>query len=265
MKRSHWVPILAVALVTLMVAPVAAAEAPGKTEVCHRTASGSSEWRLIAVSTKSLNQHTEHGDGLPLEEVPGSNGERVFDDSCGLIAVAPTDPGDPGDPGEDPSESETLFAIAYSDLDQDGAYDAGTDVLIAKFVDGPGPADDGVPGAGDVIVTDQYPMELGLGSFGDFGVTSHTVTSSSVSGTKCLVSTSLGSFIWDSSTTVDNYEERALLSGALSNFTDSHASGGSDVVRANPGSPSSPAIPMTTGDFDGVDDPFVEVETHCSG
>ena len=257
MKRSHWVLALTSALVTLMVAPVASAETPGKVDVCHGPADASSDWNLIAVSVRSLEQHIEHGDGLPLGDVPGSDGELTFDESCGVV------PGDPGDPG-DPPDSETVFAIAYSDLDQDGTYNPASDALIAKFVDGPSPFDDGIPGEGDLVVTDRYPTDITLGSLGDFGLTEHVVTGSSLTGARCMASASTDSFIWEKSTTVEGYEERAG-SGELSFFRDSIATGGSDVVVAVTTSPSQPTTAVSTFAMDDAEDAFLEVELNCSG
>lgn len=248
-------------MVMLMVAPIAAADSPGRADLCHL----SSEWSLISVSVKSLDQHLEHGDGLPLGEVPESNGELTFDESCAVVAEDPGDPGDPGGPGDpgDPPSAETVFAIAYSDIDGTGAFDPAIDVLIAKFVDGPSPFDNGVPGAGDLIVTDRYPLALGVGSFGDFGVTSHTVSGASSTATRCMASSATGSFIWDSSSSLQNYEERSS-SGAISFFRDSLTSGGSDAVVAVLGSPSAPGTPVNVGVFDGTDNSFLEVETNCA-
>jgi hypothetical protein len=195
---------------------------------------------------------------MPLGEVPGSEGSLYFDESCDVV---PNDPGDPGDPGDPPNE-ETVFAIAYSDLDQNGSFDPETDVLISKFIDGPG-SDDGVPGAGDLIVTDQYPLDLGMGAFGAFGVTEHVVTGSSPTGTRCMAAASSGSFIWEKSTTLENYEESAG-SGNLSFFRDSTASGGSDVVVAVTTSPSRPTVAVSPFRMDDTDDAFLEVELNCS-
>ena len=255
MKRSHWITALTSALVTLLVAPVAAADSPGHVDICHAS-NGASVWNLQTVSTRSLDQHMGHGDGMPLGEVPGSEGSLYFDESCDVV---PGDPDDPGDPG-----SETVFAIAYTDVDQDGSYDSAGDVLIAKFVDGPAPADDGLPGAGDLIVTDQYPLDVGMSAFGVFGVTEHVVTGSTFTGTRCMAAASSGSFIWEKSTTLENYEESAG-SGNLSFFRDSTANGGSDVLVTAAGSPSEPTTPVSVGAFDGADGPFVEVELACSG
>lgn len=272
MKRSHWVLVLTLALVTLMLAPTASADSPGKVEVCHQTASdagGVPEWRLLSVSVKSLEQHVEHGDAIPGDEVPGSNDGARFDETCGVPVEGGEpggeepggdepggeDPGNPGDPG-----SETVFAIAYSDLNQSGSYDSAVDVLIAKFIDGSG---DGVPGAGDLIVTDRYPLEFGLGAFGQFGVTEHIATGATWTSTRCQVSTSAGTIAWNSSETVENYEERATM-GMLSLFVDAQSSGVSDGIMATLGSPSQPMTGQTVTAPGSGDDLFLEIEVDCS-
>ena len=79
-------------------------------------------------------------------------------------------------PSPPPLLPEGVLAIAYTNVTYDGDYDETTDVLIAKLVD---TDDDGVPGAGDTIVTNKYPLSFdqapGIPQFGDFRVTTHAV------------------------------------------------------------------------------------------
>ena len=68
----------------------------------------------------------------------------------------------------------TVLAIAYSNLDGvDGYQDGGSDVWIARVVD---TNTDGQVSIGDTIETNKYPQDYAASSFGDFQVTSHTVT-----------------------------------------------------------------------------------------
>jgi len=66
-----------------------------------------------------------------------------------------------------------LLAVAFTDMNGDHLYDAG-DILIIALLDS---SEDGVPGAGDTVVADQYPLDCSGSSFGNFGVTSLAVTS----------------------------------------------------------------------------------------
>ena len=76
-------------------------------------------------------------------------------------------------PPPPPPLPERVLAIAYTNVTDDGDYDEAVDVLIAKLVD---TNDDGVPGAGDTIVTNQYPLSFDrVPQFGDFQITTHAV------------------------------------------------------------------------------------------
>ena len=76
-------------------------------------------------------------------------------------------------PPPPPPLPEGVLAIAYTNVTDDGDYDEADDVLIAKLVD---TNEDGVPGAGDTIVTNQYPLSFDrVPQFGDFQITTHAV------------------------------------------------------------------------------------------
>ena len=71
--------------------------------------------------------------------------------------------------------SALVFAVAYSNLDGIAGYNpAGADVLISQLVDFNG---DDVPSVGDMVFTNQYPLDFASSSFGMFQVTQHTVVS----------------------------------------------------------------------------------------
>lgn len=73
--------------------------------------------------------------------------------------------------------SSNIFAIAYTNVDGvDGFDESAGDVLIAKWVDGPEGSPDGVIGAGDYVVTDQFPTDVFAASFGNFTVNKHVMT-----------------------------------------------------------------------------------------
>jgi len=54
-----------------------------KMSVCHTD--DFNVWRLLRVSESALTAHLNHGDGLPGDLVPGSNGRQLFDDDCVLV------------------------------------------------------------------------------------------------------------------------------------------------------------------------------------
>ena len=163
--RKYWRSTAAVWMLTgvILLPAVASGTPEPNVEICHFNADNdpnAPEWELLVVNNNSVaEKHVAHGDGFPGGEVPGTDGEFVFGEDCV------------------PNAAATIFAVAYTDVVDDGEpYDIMTDVLVAKFVDGPAPANDGVPGPGDVIVTHRYPMDENASGFGVFSNTEHVLT-----------------------------------------------------------------------------------------
>ncbi len=137
---------------------------------------------LIFVPQKAVGNHV----GNPVHTYGGVSDYLPGDE--GASGVGNEDTSDDGVYVDDgcviPDDEETIFAVAYTDVDPtDGdGFKEGTDVLIAKWVDGPAGSPDGVLGTGDVVVTDRYPLDWDLdfsnpASFGNFTVRSHTLVS----------------------------------------------------------------------------------------
>ncbi len=128
---------------------------------------------LIFVPQKVVGKHVGnpvHTYGDVSDYLPGDEG------ASGMGQEDTSDDGVYVDDGCVIPDEETVFAIAYVDADPadgDGFKD-GVDVLIAKLVDA---NNDNVANAGDVIITDSYPLNSGATAFGSFGVTSHTLAS----------------------------------------------------------------------------------------
>ncbi len=221
-------------------------------DVCHVVDDDPSvtEWRLLGVNDRAIASHLAHGDVLPGGEVPGTNGAFVFDETCVLQAT------------------ERIFAVAYTDMDTaDGGYNAGVDVLIAKLVDGPGTANDGLVGAGDLVVTNQYPRDFGGSTFGDFTVTEHVITGSiNMNAEICSVYSNTGAFHWRVGTLAEFYREYDQLDLARrTSIEDSLHHRVANRLHATADSPSHPAGPLSpTVSWVSMDEAFVDVEQNCA-
>jgi hypothetical protein len=86
-KLLSMIAILLLLLAALPVLSVGAGPAP-KVDICHREGNG--EFHLINVSENAYDAHMAHGDGVPGGEVPGTNGEYVFDDACNVVQALET-------------------------------------------------------------------------------------------------------------------------------------------------------------------------------
>ena len=156
-----------------------------------------------------------------------------------------------------------LFAVAYTDMvDDGGAYDPAVDVLIAKLVDGNG---DGVPGAGDLVVTDRYPINLSGTQFANFGVTQTTVDAAYAIQTGCFAEVNPNVlFRWDETPIGEGYTE-APGGGGWSAWSDRFTElEPGDQLNVWTGSPSSPTVGAGGVILRPGDDVFVDVEEYCT-
>jgi hypothetical protein len=229
---------------------------PTKVEICHLNADGApdtSEWELLEVVGKAVDAHLAHGDGFPGGEVPGTDGQFVFDENCV------------------PQAAELIFAVAYTDMNTtDGGYNPDVDVLIAKLIDGPGPAHDGILGSDDLVITDQYPKDFAASEFGSFRVTQHTVTDVFLQGSEfCGVQSDFGMFVWGF-LFHETYVEEILSSDPeeitpVSLIRDLHEPDPdlSDSLNADPGSPSQPTDEFKLAGLVLMDQAFIDVELNC--
>lgn len=271
MRRSDWLTALVASTAALFLVPFAAVASPSDVEVCHRSAPAAPDdhqWVRLRVSDRSLERHLDHGDALPGEEVPDSNGDWRFDADC---TPQPTDqsglPESPPEPEPPVAPTPVVFAIAYSDTDASGDYGEAVDVLIAKLVDGPGSAGDGSLGPGDLIIAERYPLDFALTGFGSFASTEHIVTDVSVVNSYvCHVISGDGMFVWsDGQGDFDLYQE--WTSGApITRIHDRRTEAPilDDEIRLVPVSPSQPADSLTLlGPADPIDHTFLEIEVDC--
>ncbi len=72
-----------------------------KADVCHRTGSDTNPYVLVEVALPAVDAHRRHGDALPGEAVPGTDGDFVFDAACV-----------PQDVVVDPPTEETVHVVA---------------------------------------------------------------------------------------------------------------------------------------------------------
>ncbi len=243
MRRVLTMVLLAGALVAI---PAGAAVAkPEKVAVCHVNDLGEWQLRSIPAVGGAVEAHLRHGDALPAETVPGMNGS-TFDDSC--------------TPVQD-EFGETVFAVAYTDVNpSDGGYDPDVDVLIAKLIDGPGAALDGSPGIGDLIVTNRYPLGLTAPfAYGDFNVTTHTVTGISFVGAE-FISVVVGgaNFKWLNRSDSEAYNED--FNGDAGVGATSIVDASSDLIIAQPPGPSQAQTLVNGFLVRAGDDAFIDVE-----
>lgn len=265
MPGSDRLTALTAALIGVLLLPTAAFAAPERVSVCHRTAAATPEgreWVQLEVSSRSLQHHLAHGDLTPGELIPGS--KTHLDADCVPQSLPATEP-----PSESPQGPETVFAVAYSDMDPSSeAYNPETDILIAKLIDGPDDAADGVVGPGDVVITAQYPKDFVMSEFGDFTVTEHTVTSTNaLSEYSCNVDAGDALFVWSSGQgDFDLYQEWFMgLSMTMLHDRRTEAAMSDDEIQINSASPSQPTddgIDLL-GSADPLNHPFVEVEANC--
>lgn len=266
MPGSDRLTALTAVLFGVMLLPTAAFAAPERVSVCHRTAAtvpDGREWVQIEVSSRSLDHHLAHGDLTPGEVIPGT--ETHLDADCVAQNAPATDP-----PSEPPQTPETVFAVAYSDRDPSSeVYNPETDVLIAKLVDGPDAAADGLVGPGDVVITARYPKDFALSGFGDFTVTEHTVTSTnSLSEYSCNVAVEDAWFVWSSGQGDFDLYQEWFMGLPITRLHDkrTEVALSDDEIQINSASPSQPAddgIDLS-GSAEPLDHPFVEVEANCN-
>lgn len=257
---------LAAALIGVMLLPMAAfAAAPDRVSVCHQTGAGTPEgreWVHLEVSSRSLQHHLAHGDLTPGAMISGT--DTRLDADCVPQSSPASEP-----PPEPPQTSEVVFAVAYSDMDpSSGGYDPEVDVLIAKLIDGPDAAADGVVGPGDVVITARYPKDFGASQFGDFTVTEHTVTSTNaLSEYSCNVDVGDAFFVWSSGQGDFDLYQEWFMGLPMTRLHDkrTETSMSDDEIQVNSASPSHPTddgIDLL-GSSEPLNHPFVEVEANC--
>ena len=274
MTKSDWLTALAVFLAALLIVPAPAVAAPDLIEVCHHTADATRdglEWRKIRVSERSLQNHLDHGDVLAGEPIPGTS--HLLDSDCNVTEDEAPSPPEPSEPpkSEPPTRgpsSEVIFAVAYSDVDpSDGAYNPGLDVLIAKLIDGPDEASDGLPGVGDLIITGHYPEDFAMSGYGAFGVGEHAVTGIGMGlDYFCWVESGAGTFVWSSGQgDFDQYAEWSSTETRTNLYDDRSLSTlEKDEILIAPSSPSSPSSNVALGGSDLSDQAFIDVQADCS-
>lgn len=268
MKRSARFTALVVALSAILTVPIAAAAATDQVLVCHRTSGNAQDgrgWVQIRVSESSVGKHLAHGDALPTEPVPGSEGASVFDAECNPGPAA-TLPPEPPPSGEPPSQSDVVFAVAFSDINENGEYDEG-DVLIAKLIDGVDDAADGTIGPGDRVITAEYPKDFAMSEFGTFLTNEHIVSvTNALTGYSCNVSSGDATFVFSSGNgDFDLYSEWSGTDITKVYDKRSSAAMGSDEVRADLASPSDPldGVASVLGSSDPANHAFIEVQANC--
>ena len=136
------------------------------TTLCHWDAV-TQEFEVISVNEHAVQAHLNHGDQL------------VDADGDGYTAIGSCtgsmDDCDDLDPNVNPEQGcdETVFAIAYSNLNgEDGYQEGSADVLISKLVDF---NNDGVISPGDKVITHQCPTNFVPDSFADYTVREHVI------------------------------------------------------------------------------------------
>lgn len=243
MRRRVWAIVGVVVLAGVgVVAGDPASAAPSKVDVCHLDDFG--DYKLITVSERAVDRLLARGDSLPGDAVPGMPGFK-FDADCVPVSV------------------ETVFAVAFSNLDGQAGYDPTGDVLIAKWVDGPVGAPDGLIGAGDVIEVNQLPTNFDASTFSGVGLREHVLAGPSTIRSGYLSSQTAGGQLFEFADGTDVSVQRQLYlevddSGTQQARIADAPSG--NIIFIQAGSPSSPGDLANLFDADGgVDDAFIDV------
>ncbi len=169
-----------------------------------------------------------------------------------------------------PVPEPPTLVIAYSDVDNDHAYDVG-DVMISKIVDTDGNGDVSV---GDTIKMGQYPTHPGVikpaklrSQFEDWKVKSHVVDTvvPDAANVVNVTTASGGKFIWVKATATDAdlyLEELGSVLTVLIDDIEADENDESDLVHVDPGSPSQPTSDLESYGPGKGDDGFIDVEMY---
>lgn len=158
-----------------------------------------------------------------------------------------------------------VLVIAYTEVDGVPGYTTG-DVMISRLLD---TSRDGYAGPGDTVEMGRYPLDRTASGFGDWGVKSHVVDGSSMSGPgRVWLWSGRTEFYWDSYTDGrgEGYFERSGDNSTQSIFKDgfgvyeglTHL----DAVAASLTSVSQPVTPVNDRAVNFGDQPFVEVDIY---
>ena len=201
------------------------------------------------------------------DQGPGRAGKKNCELPGRGMVVAPTPepepkptpkPEPPAGPSRIDLAANDILAVAYSDIDGLDGYSTG-DVLIAKLVD---TAHDGVPSVGDTIAMGRYPLDFAASAFGDFGITSHVVTSVFVTSGLAEVTSAEGDHQWWIAP-MERYDEGSdtafvQIDDASDGYTGT-ASMPRPGVPANPQTVVNPDPPLLRPN-NTVDDAFIDVK-----
>jgi hypothetical protein len=242
--------LLAAALLLLAASAPAALATADKVAVCHYD-TDTGTWVLIQVSDNgsAVDKHLAHGDAYPGDPVPNMPGYH-FDGACVPVADSPL-----------------VFAVAWTNVDGIPGYDPSDgDVLIAEIVDTDG---SGTLSAGDSVVMGQYPTSFSAPyNFGNWGVTSHTITSI---GLADPTDVSVSSSLYDGYDFMnDPLTQQAELYGestqySIAQLQDSFTSALPDAITLYTGSPSAPQADFFALRYNDSNDPFIDVAITLSG
>jgi hypothetical protein len=202
------------------------------------------------------------GSGCPLPP-PDSDGDGFTDDVDACPAKGASAWGLDG--SGCPLPPPKVLVIAYTEVDGVPGYTTG-DVMISRLLD---TSRDGRPSAGDTVEMGRYPLDRTASGFGDWGVKSHVVDGSSMSGPERVwLWSSRTEFYWDSYTDGrgETYFERSGDNSTESIFKDgfgvyeglTHG----DAVAASLTSVSQPVTPVNDRAVNFGDQPFVEVDIY---
>jgi hypothetical protein len=78
------------AVLTAAAAPAIASSGQAKVDLCH--AEGNGTYHLINIAEAAYAKHVEHGDAKVGEAVPGTDGAKIFDETCEVVDAPPTGP-----------------------------------------------------------------------------------------------------------------------------------------------------------------------------
>jgi hypothetical protein len=167
-----------------------------------------------------------------------------------------------------PEPAPAVLAIAYVNVDGVNGFTPSTDVLISKLVDTSG---DKAPSAGDLVVSNRYPLTFDVGQLGTFQVTKHPVVSVDFASYRQVVvrDANATQYYFNSGafgpTTEETYREQ-LWNGMGVLIADYLVGPTPEYLIVNSIAPSAPDSPVDLTRNPGPgDDRFVDVDIYTPG
>jgi hypothetical protein len=155
-----------------------------------------------------------------------------------------------------------MFAVAFTDTNDNHTYEAATDHLIAALIDS---NRDGTPNAGDTVVADEFPLTVDpVSAWGQFVLKSDTVTHVAILDGAVFADSATGSYSWEFAVDIELFDSVPLSLGFVSQIEDNGnpSFGTDDNVFIFPNSPLDPSPDTVSSSVhDTADNEFIDITT----